>query len=301
MKTTTKQFTAFGNLALIQVRVEPETTFQFKPAAPEMKAGGLVISEATGQGVVGRLIALNNTELFLLLTDADVLAGAKQNRVLNKSVLLAPMSKTILDVSCVERMRWQYNTKNFSNTGNAADPDLRREKAASVASGKIRPGEPAPDTQRNVWLHVSKKMYEMNYMSSTESYAELQKFSMESKGREFPACEPENECNGLPVFMDSKVVCADIFGTAEVFKYYFPMLRDSAFRMALTGKEMKSPDMHEAFYKVAEALDNFETVVRYPEGSYPGAGSFKIAENNNLVGFELTIENQIIHDVLFVK
>jgi hypothetical protein len=301
MKTTTKQFTAYGNLAIIQFFVEPGSTFPFKPAGPEMQSGRLVISEATGEGVVGKLIALNNTDEYLLLTDADVLAGAKQNRVLNKSVLLAPMTKTILDVSCVERRRWHYNSSNFSNDGNAAGPDLRREKAASEVRRKTSPGEPAPDTQRTVWSHVSSKMSEMNFMSSTESYNELQKFGMENKGLEFPACEPDPGCNGLAVYMDSKVICADIFGTAEVFGYYFTRLRDSAFRMALTGKNLKSPDMHEAYYKVTEALDNFETAVRHPEGSYPGAGAFKIAESHDLVGFELTYENQVIHDVLFAK
>lgn len=301
MKTTTLQFTAYGNLAIIQFFVEPVSTFHFKPAGPEMQSGRLVISEATGDGVVGKLIALNSTVDYLLLTDADVLAGAKQNRVLNKSVLLAPMTKTVLDVSCVERGRWHYNSSNFSNDGNAAGPDLRREKAASEVRRKTRPGEPAPDTQSTVWSHVGSKMSEMNYRSSTESYAELQRYSMASKGIEFPACEPDPGCNGLAVFMDSKVICADIFGTSQVFGYYFPRLRDSAFRMALTGRNLKSPDMHEAYYKVTEALDGFETAARHAEESYPGAGAFRIAENQEMMGFELTIENQVIHDVLFAK
>lgn len=301
MKTTTKQFTAYGSLAIIQVRVEPETTFNFKPAAPEMNTGGLVISEATGAGVVGTLIALNNTESYLLLTDADVLAGAKQNRVLNKSVLLAPMTKTLLDVSCVERMRWQYRTKNFTNPGSLADPDLRREKAASQASRRINPAEGPYDTQREVWSHVSKKMASMNFVSETESYSDLINFNMESKGREFPSCDAEKECNCIAVFMDSKVICADIFGTEEAYQYYFPLLTDSAFRMASAGKSQKSPDKHEAYYKVLEAIDSFETASRHPEETYQGSGSFNIAENNELVGFELTMEGQIVHNVMFAK
>jgi hypothetical protein len=44
-----------------------------------------------------------------------------------------------------------------------------------------------------------------------------------------------------------------------------------------------------------------EIAIRYPEESYPGAGTFNIAENHSLVGFKLTVENQIIHDILFSK
>jgi hypothetical protein len=66
-----------------------------------------------------------------------------------------------------------------------------------------------------------------NFESSTESYSELQEFRMNEKRREFPECEPDKESNGMAVFMDTKVLCADIFGNKEVYKYYFPMLRDS--------------------------------------------------------------------------
>ncbi len=82
--------------------MEPFTTFPFIPAVPELKTGGLVITEGNRRRNLGTLTAINNTGSYLLLTDADVLTGAKQNRVLNKSVLLNPMSKP-LDVSCVKK------------------------------------------------------------------------------------------------------------------------------------------------------------------------------------------------------
>lgn len=301
MKTTTTQFTSYGNLAIVQFTVEPFATFPFSPGVPELKTGGLVITEATGAGIVGTLTAINNTGSYLLLTDADVLTGAKQNRVLNKSVLLNPMSKTPLDVSCVERRRWHYTSGNFDNSGNVADPDLRREKASPSASGMRVDGFGMDDTQMRVWDHVRFKMSMMNFESSTESYSELQEFRMNEKRREFPECEPEKESNGIAVFMDSKVLCADIFGTKEVYQYYFPMLRDSAFRMAQTGRSQKSPDKHEAFYKVMEAIDNLGTASRRPEETYRGSGLFSIAENDSMVGFELTMLGQMIHSAVFVR
>lgn len=300
MKTTTKHFTSFGNLGIVQVAVEPETSFLFSPAGPQIKAGGLVITESTDMGVVGKLTALNNTELYLLLTDADVLAGAKQNRVLNKSVLLAPMSKTILDVSCVERGRWQYAGKTFNAPVNIADPDLRREKAESIARWKTRPQE-HDSIQGKVWSHVRMKMDAMNFENATESYSALLSYNTERFKKEFPECQAEKGCNCLAVVIGSKVISADIFGTSEVYMHYFPMLRDSAFRMASAGKDQKSPDMHEACYRVLETLDAFQVVPRHQDDAYSGAGSFRIAENNELVGFELTANNEIIHSVLFTK
>lgn len=301
MKTTTRKFTTYANLGLVQVKVEPETNFLFKPAGPEIKTGRLLISESTGEGVVGKLIAVNNTKEYLLLTDADVLVGAKQNRVLNKSMLLAPLSKTIIDVSCIERLRWQYTSKNFSNPSAVADPDLRKEKARSLSFMKNNPEEPMADTQRAVWSNIHERIKEKGCPSRTESYSELINYCMDSVDSNFPVCEPENGCNGLAIILDRKVISADLFGREEVYRYYFSMLRDSVFRMADQGKKDKIVDAHEAYYKVLEAIDYFEAAERQPESNYIGAGLFNIVETAGIVGSELTFEGQLIHSALFAK
>jgi hypothetical protein len=301
MKTEARHLTAYGNLGLVQVRVEQLTDFLFEPAGPEIKTGGLIISESIGEGVVGKLKAINKNDKYLLLTDADVLVGAKQNRVLNKSVLLSPLSKTVIDVSCIERLRWQYTSKNFSNPGDVADPDLRKEKAKSLSSTKNEVQDNHLDTQRAVWSHVHKRIIEKGCQSKTESYAEIISFSMEKVGNDFPSCEPENGCNGLAVILDRKVISADVFGREEVYKYYFPMLRDSAFRMATKGSNDDPVDIHEAYYKVLDTLDNFEANERHPDSNYDGAGLLNIVETNRIVGFELTFDGQVIHYALFTK
>ena len=301
MKTSAKQLTSYGNLGLVQIRVEPTANFLFRPAGPEIKTGGLIISESTGEGVVGKLIAINNTGEYLLLTDADILVGAKQNRVLNKSMLLAPLSKTVLDVSCIERLRWQYTSKNFSNPGAVADPDLRKEKARSLSFMKNNPEEPMADTQRAVWSHVQERIREKGCPGRTESYSELINYCMDRAGNNFPVCEPENGCNGLAIILDRKVISADLFGREEVYRYYFPMIRDSAFRMANQGKKDKPVDIHEAYYKTLEAIDYFDATERHPETNYTGAGIFNIVDTAGIVGSELTFKGQLIHNALFSK
>jgi hypothetical protein len=299
MKTTAKKLTTYGNFGLVQVRVETETDFLFRPAGPEIKTGGLIISESTGEGVVGKLLALNNTAAYLLLTDADVLVGAKQNRVLNKSMLLAPMSKTVIDVSCIERLRWNYTSENFCIPGTLADPDLRKEKAGIIFRMKNYPEEQKPETQRAVWSHIHERIREEGCQSATESYSELINFSMDRTAGDFPACEPEKGCNGLAVILDRKVISIDLFGREEVYRYYFPMLRDSAFRMAHRVKKHKPVDQHEAYYKVLDTLDNFGAAEKYPESNYLGAGLFNTIETAGIVGFELTYTGQLIHDAIF--
>jgi len=87
MQTKAIHFTSFGNAAIVQVSSEPLSSFPFMPAGPAIRSDGLIISELMAMGSVGQLTALNQTDDYLLLTDADVLTGAKQNRVVNRHTL----------------------------------------------------------------------------------------------------------------------------------------------------------------------------------------------------------------------
>ncbi|MCB0801305.1 MAG: hypothetical protein KDB91_12440, partial [Bacteroidales bacterium] len=273
----------------------------FLPAGPAIKSGGLIISELTASGSVGQLTALNKTACYLLLTDADVLTGAKQNRVVNRSVLLAPSSKTVIEVSCVERLRWDYRSSSFSTPGSVADPDLRSRKAGTFSRMKPDQGSGVRNTQGEVWDHVSANLACEGVHSQTESYEELLQFRMQKAERAFPGCNPADGCNGLAVILDGKVISADIFGNEESFKYYFPMLRDAVFTLSRHGADREQPDMHEAYFRALEAIDEFNDAGRHPEESHPGAGTLNMVETERLVGFSLVHGEEMIHNALFTR
>lgn len=300
MDTKARTLVSYGNCTLVQFEARPESKLFFKPAAPEIRTGGLIISESSGNGVVGKLIAVNNTGSFLLLTDADVLAGAKQNRVLNKSVLISPHSKTIIDVSCVERGRWHYTTSNFSSPGASADPNLRKTKAKSLSETVFQP-EDNFETQQKVWSYVSLCLSKEGYASATESYSDLVIHREKKQKQQYPVFEPEQGCNGLAVFIDRKIVCVDIFGTEEVYRHYFPNLRNSAFLQAIGGQQEQVMDKHEAFFRVLDLLDRFEITEKTPDMNYSGAGVLSVSDGSDFVGFGLECEGQMIHCALFGK
>ena len=65
-------------------------------------------------GVTGRTFSARKSGEDVSQTDGEELAGAKQNRVLNTSILLKEASETKIPVSCMERGRWSYASKGFS-------------------------------------------------------------------------------------------------------------------------------------------------------------------------------------------
>ena len=76
----------------------------------------LIIGEKNSGGSVPELIAQNLADIPVLLLDGEEVIGAKQNRILNASILLAPKSTTVIPVSCVEAHRWSYTTENFGHS-----------------------------------------------------------------------------------------------------------------------------------------------------------------------------------------
>jgi len=301
MQTKAMHFTTYGNVSLVQVSSEPLSSFPFLPAGPAIRSGGLIISEVTAMGSVGQLTALNKTGDYLLLTDADVLTGAKQNRIVNRSVLLAPSGKTVIEVSCVERLRWTYRSSSFSTPGSVADPNLRSKKAGTFAKRKPEHKMDLRNTQGEVWDHVRANLAFEGFDSQTESYAELLHHRLAKADRAFPVCNPEKGCNGLAVLINGKVISADLFGNEESYRYYFPMLRDAAFTLFYPGTKKEQIDIHEAYYRTMEVLDEFNDASHKAEEFYPGAGTLQMVESDRLVGFSLMHSEDLIHNALFAR
>lgn len=68
-------------------------------------------TEVDDEGSVPELRVANLGDLPLLLLDGEQLVGAKQNRILNMTVLVAAHSEVTIPVSCVEQGRWRYQDR----------------------------------------------------------------------------------------------------------------------------------------------------------------------------------------------
>ena len=75
---------------------------------------GFRVTEVDAAGSVPELLAHNPLDSNVLLYDGEELVGAKQNRILNVTVLVPAQSETRLPVSCVEEGRWSARTAAFA-------------------------------------------------------------------------------------------------------------------------------------------------------------------------------------------
>lgn len=94
----------------------------------------LKVKEVSHGGSVPELKVINNAEIPVLLLDGEELVGAKQNRVLNTTILLKKKSKTIIPVTCTEQGRWAYVSEEFADSNLVMSTKLRMQKSLSVSS-----------------------------------------------------------------------------------------------------------------------------------------------------------------------
>ena len=99
-------------------------TLDYALASEAMVAGTLVVREVSEDGSVCELAARNLGDRPVLLVEGEELKGAKQNRAVVSSVLVAGRSCARIPVCCVQRGKWEYSSRHFS-PGSCCPPTMR--------------------------------------------------------------------------------------------------------------------------------------------------------------------------------
>ena len=136
-----------------------------------IQAGTVTIQEISDTGSVPELLVENRGEVRVLFLEGEELAGAKQNRILNTSLLLPARSKTNIPVSCVERGRWSYKSRHFGSEGRHSSSKLRHFLKASVTKSTIG-GMGHRSDQGKVWEEVDKQQATLGVHSPTAAMAD---------------------------------------------------------------------------------------------------------------------------------
>ena len=186
----------------------------------EALANGLRIAEVDEAGTVPELVVENPLDARVLLYDGEELVGAKQNRILNVSVLVEARSTTKIPVSCVEQGRWSRRSDTFAPARHAASPELRHRKNIALAMTPLARGV----SQAEVWDAVHEKAERMGVHSptgaSSDTFRAHQRDIHALEGA-FPALP--GQCGAiLGIGPDT---CLDVVSRPDAFARLWPKLR----------------------------------------------------------------------------
>ena len=130
------------------------------------------VTEIGAAGTVPELRFENSAERPVLILDGEELIGAKQNRVVNLTIL-APAGKTIvIPVTCVEAGRWQATSAEFTSSPQMMYAGLRSERAAGLSANLRAAGSRAAD-QGAVWSGIDERARKMSAPSQTRAMSAI--------------------------------------------------------------------------------------------------------------------------------
>lgn len=170
----------------------------------------LHVDELGAGGSVPKLHVTNHGPTRVLFLEGLELVGAKQNRIVNASLLIAADSKGEIPVSCVEQGRWHYRGKRSFGTGARATAKLRGKLKKSVTDA-IRQKRGHESDQAEIWREVADLQRSQRVRSSTSSMSDAftnRKEKMESFAKNLlyvpDAC-------GLAISNGGEVISIDVF------------------------------------------------------------------------------------------
>ena len=104
---------SYKNLTLYPLLSDEVIPFDYLTLDEALSQNLIEVVEVNQHGSVPELRVINKSDKMVLILDGEELVGAKQNRIINTTILI-PANETVkIPVSCVEAGRWSYDTQFF--------------------------------------------------------------------------------------------------------------------------------------------------------------------------------------------
>ncbi len=158
-------------LAVFPLFAQPTPGVDYDLSDEALNKGTITVEEISEAGSVPDLAVDNKGDLRVLFLEGEELIGAKQNRILNTSVLIAAHTKSKIPVSCVEAGRWGYKSRHFGSGGTHSPSMLRRVLKASV-SKSVRAKRGHRSDQGEVWEEVARQQSALGAVSGTSAMSD---------------------------------------------------------------------------------------------------------------------------------
>jgi hypothetical protein len=228
------------------------------------------------------------------MLDGEELAGAKQNRVLNTTILVAAGNSALIPVSCTEQGRWSYRSTNFEDSDVCMSPSLRSRKNASVSSSLSESRSYRSD-QGEVWESIGELHSSHQTSSGTGAMKDAYEARREdiSTYREAFPCQ-EGQC-GMAVLIKGRVAGVEMVSRPAAYSQLHEKLLNSYAMDIPQSKPGKSPPVIAKLHKILERMMASE------EQRFPSVG---IGEDcrytaHGLLGSTLLVEEWLVHLAFF--
>ena len=281
---------SFANLQITPLLAPSAGTADYLTLSEAQELGLTVVTEVSESGSVPTLLLENTADQAVFLLDGEELIGAKQNRILNLTLLVPAKTTLEIPVSCVEQGRWSHRTKEFASAERTFFSKGRARKAARV-SESLREDGSRHSNQGEVWDDIGSMMFRMEVNSSTHAIADAYEHFSGSVDEYVEAFKTSDTQVGACFVINGKIRGVELFDVSDTCTKLMPTLIRS---YALDAIE----ERHEAASTGSQSIVDFiQAVATAPADSFKalGEGEDLRIHANNIAGGALAARDRVVH------
>jgi hypothetical protein len=291
---------SYRNLTVFALLSDYHADFDYLTLDEALSGNLIDIVEKDEAGTVPELKVINKSDRMVLILDGEELVGARQNRIVNTTILVAGNTTTVIPVSCVEQGRWSYRSDKFSSEKRLMAGTLRAHKAAQVKFSLKNSGRFRSD-QSAIWNQVERMAMQRDALSPSMAMSEIYRKEAPSLEKYVKHFELTDSQLGAVFMINGHVAGMDCFGKSETFTKLFEKLVESYALDAIDAsaiireKTKKNTKSDAANFVEASAGCRVET------HKSVGQGTDCRLDSHRSTGFALAHESRVLHMSLFAK
>ncbi len=282
-----------GNMAIYPLHAKNGHQRTYQTLDEALAAKTLEISEMSESGSVPTLKVRNHGKQPVLMVVGEELVGAKQNRVLNTSLLVPAESDLPIPVSCVERGRWSYRGRNFDSSITTSHFTLRKVQTENVTAS-LRTKSTYDANQSAVWQEVERKISSTGSTTTTRALHEVYEQN-EARLQGYLKAFTPPDAQGMVVSVNGEVIGADLFDHADTLRALWPKLLRG---YALDALERHAPNEQSALTDIQQFMTAAQSAADEIYESV-GLGEDVRLSGDKVTGSGLLWQDKLVHASLF--
>jgi len=313
------------NLSVVQLQLKNSQNMNVLSFHEAIKMKCVEVKEIEDNETVNEVILTNISLHHILVLDGDLLKGAKQNRVANTSILIGPMSKVTIPVSCVERGRWHYKSNNYENgscasfktSNHIAQKQIRMQKSFDIYDKKIKSNSISNNlndfkaNQQEVWNVVEHNLTDCKVDSASEDYFMIYDNNIAEIEQTSSAFKANDKANGLAYYINGELMGVELFNNSTLYSDYFDKILNS---IAIENKikvnhsssnvEISDADHYNQIQDVLNDIKNNDSKkITISKGVCLGSEYRKVYEDKGRMKsfYQLSYDDNMIHESILIN
>lgn len=297
----------FENMAVIPIFTGMGEGPEYITMKEALKRDLLTITEVSVGGSIPELKVINEGDIPILLLDGEELSGAKQNRILNTTILIKEKAETVIPVSCTEQGRWSYASRGFKDSGNIVHSSARVDKMKSV-SYSLRQEASFISDQGEVWENVAHAASSLGSSSPTGAMKDMYEERLGELNDYLESFSLQPHQRGLIALIRGRVAGFDLVSRESAYRdlhnklvksYALDALISSRRRRDRKEKSGETPDQNNRLLEKARAFLEATDSCEEKRYSSVGHGWDYRFSGSTMVGSALVYREAVIHSAFF--